>query len=385
MKIALLHQHFNTPEEGGALRSYYLAKALADHGMEVTVITGSLHPKRMQRKVDGINVIYLPVPYENKFKFSRRIRAYLRFARLVIRNRAALQYTDIIYAISTPLTIGLPALWFKRMKKIPYYFEVGDLWPEAPIQLGFIRNPLLKSFLHKFERIVYRNASKVIALSPQQEQILQQKTTTPIHRISNMADTEFFHPYDKRPEDAPFTIAYIGAVGFANGLAFYLDCAAQAQQANLPVKFLLCGEGGALDELKTQAREKNLTNLDFVDFQSRSGVREVMNRTDAVFVCYRNIPVLETGCPNKYFDGLAAGKVILINFGGWIREEIERQGCGYFINPENTGAIVPVLRQLISNPEEVLKMQTAARALAYTYARSRITSDFIRLFHKERV
>ena len=90
--------------------------------------------------------------------------------------------------------------------------------------------------------------------------------------------------------------------------------------AGLPVHFLLCGNGALLDFFKRIVQQYQLKNFSIIPPQNRNGVKEVMNVTDAAFICYKPLPVLETGSPNKYFDGLAAGKLILVNFGGWIKK-----------------------------------------------------------------
>ena len=92
------------------------------------------------------------------------------------------------------------------------------------------------------------------------------------------------------------------------------------------------------------ANDLGLTNITFLAHTNRDGVKEIMNVTDAVFVCYRNSPVLSTGSPNKFFDGLAAGKPIIINFGGWIKSEIEKSACGVYVDPaqpQRFGAALP--------------------------------------------
>jgi hypothetical protein len=137
VQIVILHQHFNTPVSGGAIRSYYLAKALLDAGNEVTVITAHKGAYTCS-VVEGIKVHFLPVPYDNRFGFSARSWSFLVFVFGIIRRPRLFKEASYCYAISVPLTIGLAALWIKRFYKTPFLFEVGDLWPDAPVQLGFI-------------------------------------------------------------------------------------------------------------------------------------------------------------------------------------------------------------------------------------------------------
>src|SRR5688572_15664737 len=144
VKVLILHQHFNTPQQGGALRSYYLAQALVEAGIQTVVITG--HSKSVEeiKTIDGVTVHYVPNPYENRFGFYKRGVSFVRYILQSVRAARHYRDADICYAISTPLTIGLAAKWIQRRYGIPYIFEVGDLWPDAPIQLGAIKSPLFK-------------------------------------------------------------------------------------------------------------------------------------------------------------------------------------------------------------------------------------------------
>ena len=193
MKVLILHQYFNTPASGGALRSYYLATALVQKGIETKIITTHNHPDRKTEFVEGVEVHYLPIPYDNRFGFVKRVSSFLRFVGSIVKEARQFKDADVCYAISTPLTIGLAAIWIKNRYKIPYLFEVGDLWPEAPVQLGVIKNPLLKSILYKLEQSIYKRAEEIVALSEAIKSEIEKKVTgKQIHVIPNMADTDYY-------------------------------------------------------------------------------------------------------------------------------------------------------------------------------------------------
>ena len=119
VQIVILHQHFNTPTSGGAIRSYYLAKALHESGKKVTVISGHKNSYACV-DVEGITVHYLPVPYDNRFGFSARSWSFLIFIIGIIKRPRLFKSAEVCYAISVPLTIGMAALWIKRFYKIPF-------------------------------------------------------------------------------------------------------------------------------------------------------------------------------------------------------------------------------------------------------------------------
>jgi glycosyltransferase involved in cell wall biosynthesis len=389
VKILILHQHFNTPQTGGALRSYYLAKALVDAGMTPVVISAHNEGKYVTANVEGIEVHYLPILYHNHFGFWRRSSAFLRYVAGVLWTARKLGPVKICYAISVPLTVGLAARVLKRVYGIPYIFEVGDLWPEAPIQMGFVKNYFFKQLLFGLETSTYRKAQSVVALSPMIQTEIEKKVPgKTIHLIPNMADTDFYLPEEKRPSlekkfevENKFVVSYIGAVGLANGLDFFIECARASQKANLPLHFLLSGDGALLENLKAIVKRLGLNNFTFIPFQNRDGVKEIMNVTDAAFVCYKPIPILETGSPNKYFDGLAAGKLILVNFGGWIRTEIEQQHCGVYVDSRRPQDFAALIEPYLDDRATLKKSQQAGRMLAESkYSRNLLGKKFAALF-----
>jgi len=389
VKVLILHQHFKAPETGGAIRSYYLAKALVDVGIETIVITASNEKKYKIESIEGIQVHYLPIAYDNRFGFTARSYSFLRYAWGVIRVASQFKDVNYCYAISVPLTVGLAAMWMKTRRGIPYIFEVGDLWPEAPIQLGFVKNFIFQQALFAMEKSIYQSADLIVALSPSIKSAIEKKVPGKrVHMIPNMADTDFYRPELKQPSieekynvKNKFVVSYIGAIGVANGLDYFMECANTCRKAELPIQFLLCGDGALLDRLRGNASHLGLENLSFIDFTNRKGIHEILNITDAAFVCYKNVPVLETGSPNKYFDGLAAGKLIVINFGGWIRNEIEETRCGIYVDPLQPNDFAKKIKPFVSDQKLLLQYQEASRALGEKkYSRKSLSATFVRLF-----
>ena len=389
MKVLLLHQHFNTPEKGGAIRSYYLAKALVDAGIETLVITAHNEKKYKTEDIEGIEVHYLPIAYDNRFGFVARSSSFLKYAWGAIGLASKFKEINYCYAISVPLTVGLAAMWIKNKENIPYIFEVGDLWPDAPIQMGFVKNYFFQQALYGLEKSIYQSAESVVALSPAIKSAIEKKVPgKTIHLVPNMADTDFYKPELKKPAleekydvKNKFVVSYIGAVGVANGLDYFIECANTCRKAELPIQFLICGEGALLERLKGNAKHLGLQNVSFVDFTNRKGVQKLMNITDAAFVCYKNVPILETGSPNKYFDGLAAGKLIVINFGGWIKKEIEETRCGIYVDPLQPTDFVKKIKPFVSDQKLLLQYQESARALGERkYSRRFLSEVFSKIF-----
>lgn len=385
LKILILHQHFKSPAKGGAIRSYYLAKALLEKGHQVIVLTGH-NGEYTHENLEGLHIHWLNVPYDNSFAFNERGSSFLKFVWQVINNSQLYRDCDLCYTISVPLTTGLAALWIKWKFRIPFLFEVGDLWPDAPVEMGILQNKLLAATLFGLEKKIYKSALSIVALSQPIKDAIVKKTggKKHVHVIPNMADTEFYIP--KRDAvlkslnlrvDDKFVVSYIGAIGLANGLDYFLECARASQRNGLPVLFIMCGEGAMLDGLVKHSQSLELKNIVFIPFQNREGAGEVMNVSDAIFVSYKPVPILETGSPNKYFDGLAAGKLILINFGGWIKDEIESNACGVCLDPNSPSAFPKKILPFIEDHTLLNKHQQNSRDLALKhYSRKQLSEKF---------
>lgn len=391
MRILYIHQYFKTPEEGGAIRSYYITTALAKAGHEVTVITSHNDQKYKKRNIKGVKVHYLPVFYSNELNTFQRSRAFLGFlrqARIYINRFAPF---DLCYASSTPLTVGLLALYVKQRFKIPYLFEVRDLWPEAPIQLGYIRNSAIKVSLRKLESRIYAKAEAIVALSPGIAKGVQAvNSTKTVHLLPNMADCRFFKPEPKNFSFArlfglenAFVIGYFGAAGPSNHLQYLLDVALTCRRQNLDVSFLIAASGSQLSEIKELATLTQAHNLVFVPYGSKQQLKNYLSIMDAVYTCFGPYPVLQTNSPNKFFDGLAAGKLSIVNTAGWLQELTEENHCGFYADPEDPAAFVSALKPFLDNHALLEEYQQNARRLAEArFSREQLTQKLIRIIEK---
>lgn len=385
MRILYIHQYFRTPQQGGALRSYYLAKALVEAGHEVEMITAHNAPEYRHDIIGGISVHYLPVAYDNAFGFFRRVLSFLQFAWQSMRLAFSLKHIDLCYATSTPLTVGLMALMLKKMKGIPFYLEVRDLWPEAPIQLGYIRNKILIRLLYGLERRIYRASEKTIALSPGIEKgIKPHKPSWAIHLLPNMADTVFFTPISPQRTQVqdPFYIGYTGALARANRLDFLLDIARTCQQQHLTqVLFLIAGTGAEARRLAQKSKALGLQNTSFLGFLNRQQIRGLLQRVHATYTCFDTQPILQTNSPNKFFDSLAAGKLTIVNTRGWLQELVEQHKCGFYADPAHPEAFIQKLEPYLADANLLLHAQQHARQLAeQQFSRDLITQRFLGLF-----
>lgn len=372
VKILYIHQYFRTPKQGGAVRSYHLAKGMVEAGHSVELITGYEGHSYDQQWIDGVKVHYLPVAYDQKFAFWRRILAFWFFVRKSKTLIRKLSRPDLLYITSTPLTTGLIGLWAKQKLALPYIFEVRDLWPQAPIQVGAIQNPFLISYLKKLEKRIYTQSMRLVALSPgiaaHLEKIVPEKE---IALIPNFSDLEIFslnkkseNPKRRLHLEAGFTIAYTGALGQVNAVGELLDLAGLAQNRKKNWNFLIMGAGSEKESLIRKSKELGLKNVRFLPFGSKEEVTEVLNLSDWVWISFAHFPVLKTNSPNKFFDALAAGKPILVNHKGWVYDLVKTHQIGLAFLPGKWDKSFDRLAQLENESHLLAQMGKRARTLA---------------------
>ena len=372
MRVIYVHQYFQTPEEGGAIRSYHLATGLVDAGIEVEMITAHGRDYYDFRKVDGIKVHYLPVAYQHTFGTFERIWSFLRFVSQAKKLIRRLPRPDLLYITSTPLTVGSIGLWAKRTLAIPYIFEVRDLWPEAPIQVGVIRNKWVKQALYRWEEKIYRQALQIVALSPGiRNYIIKKMPTAQPVLIPNFSDTTFYSPAKKNDSTLrkwgladKFTLAYTGALGKVNALDLFLYLAKAAKDQGKDWQFVIMGQGAREKELKQLAKDLQLANVNFFPFGNKERVRELLSLTDMAYISFDNLPVLRTNSPNKFFDALAAGKAIVTNHKGWVTNLVKEHQLGCCHHPEDHKKAVQKIADFADHPSSLQAAQKRARAMA---------------------
>ena len=307
MNVLYIHQYFVTPSEPGGTRSYWIAKELVKRGHHVTMITSSnkFHaPGRVD--VDGIDVVYVKNPaYNNYMSVLKKVWSFVAFIRNAINAASKEKNVDIVFATSTPLTIGAVALWLKWRKKWKYVFEVRDLWPEFPIEIGAIKNKLAIWGLRKFEKRIYDKAEHVVALSPGMKEGVMKAGTQEekVSMIPNMAKPDKFFPHEKNMEVAKhfgidttkFNVIHFGSMGCANGLGYIIEAAkCLSDKGDDSIRFLFMGFGATEPVIKKMAEDYELKNVQFLGSHPMDVVVEVVNCCDASITTFMNLPVLKT-------------------------------------------------------------------------------------------
>ena len=377
MKVLYIHQYFVTPSEPGGTRSYWIARELVRRGHQVTMITASNRNHDEGREnIDGIDVVYVKNPaYNNYMSAPRKVWSFFAFIFNAIKAGKKEKDVDIVFATSTPLTVGAIALRLRARKKWKYVFEVRDLWPEFPIEIGAIKNKAAIWVLRKFEKRIYDKAEHVVALSPGMKEGVMQAGTPEekVSMIPNMSKPDKFYPHEPNLEVAKqfgidltkFNVIHFGSMGRANGLQYIIEAAKVLHdKGDDTVRFVFMGSGATEPVIKKLSEDYGLKNVQFLGSHKMDVVAEVVNCCDASITTFLNLPVLKTNSPNKLFDSLSAGKPIIVNSAGWTKDMVEQEHCGFYVDVERPAELAEKLLVYKDNKETLELWGKNARKLS---------------------
>lgn len=379
MKIIYLHQYFCTPSMPGGTRSFEMARRLVRSGHEVHMITSDMSPGRNDQRgwretyEAGIHVHWLPVAYSNEMSHRQRVQAFLRFA-CSSALRARQVSGDVVFASSTPLTIAIPGLYAARRLNRPFVFEIRDLWPEVPIAMKALRNPLLISAARHLERLAYQRAAHVVALSPwMRAGVLRCGiAASKVSVIPNGCDFELFDVPSERGEafrrrydwlgKRPLVV-YAGTIGKVNGLQYMVRLAALCRQNAPDVRFLVVGNGREEALVRNLAAELDVLDRNFymMDRVPKQAMPEIFSAADLTTSFTIPSPSLNGDSANKILDSLAAGRPAAVNHGGYLGGIMEQANCGLQLAPDDPQHGAELLIRAITDPVWLSRARAAAR------------------------
>jgi glycosyltransferase involved in cell wall biosynthesis len=377
VRILYLHQFFMTRDGTGGTRSYEFARRLVAAGHEVTMVTAG---GGGEREIDGIRIVEARGGYGDYVRatgvgYGRRLLAFARFA--VTATIAALRgpRPDVVFATSPPLTMALPAIVAARRWGAPLVFEVRDLWPEAPIQMGALRSPWAQRVARWVERAIYRSATEIVALSPGMRDGIVATGIDPerVTLIPNASDLDLFSP-DLDPGDLreqlgvgtdDFICAYFGTMGEANDLTQVIEAAALIEpDEGRPIVFVLLGDGKRRDALEADVQDRKLENVVFAAAGDKRAAARLAAASDACMTIFKDVPILATNSPNKLFDTFAAGRPAIVNTDGWQRFLVEEHEAGVYARPGDAADLAEQVLALRDDPERTRRYGANARLLA---------------------
>tara|TARA_R110002050_G_scaffold204327_4_gene339808 strand:- start:6180 stop:7418 length:1239 start_codon:yes stop_codon:yes gene_type:complete len=399
MKILLIHQYFLEKDDGGGSRFNEMAREWTSLGHEVTVLGGMVHystgekaprykGKWFYKDTHGkVNIIRCHVSEAYNVNFIGRMWAYFSFVFSSIWAglfKAEGKF-DIIVVTSPPLFVGITAYILSVIKRIPFTFEIRDLWPESAIDTGVLTSNILIKFAFWFEGFMYKKASLINTLTPAFQKKLIEEKGIPKNKVIMLPNAADFQLSDELltsfnsvvfKEELgltnKFVITYVGAHGVANHLIQVIDAAEKLQDTH--VVFQLIGSGMQKNMLNEEAKKRNLKNVIFRDPVPKREVFKYILASDVGSSILKRVDTFKTIYSNKTFDYMACKKPILLLIDGVSKELVEKAECGIYAEPENILDIAQKVRTFLEISHEDL---TVMGDNGYTFAKTHFDRNVI--------
>lgn len=363
-EVLVLYQHYHTPDCPGGARIYSLLQTLRAH-TEVTLITSDA--RRAERQTtdfpwfpSDIQVHEVHVPYTNRMSTGERIRSYLAFTVRALWYSIRHTNPDLVYGISTPLSTAVAAALAARWHSAPWLFEVRDLWPAFPIQMGAVPFRWLERTLYRVERALYRSAEHVITVSPDMTAYVEGTGQSP-DRVTTVlpgSDRRYLNsPSAPTPDqlhrqhnlpDGPL-VMYAGTFGRANDIPTLIEAARRC--ADAPFSFVFVGRGFYEPHLRRLADHQSSVHL--IPPQPQHHMGAWYQLADLSVVSFLDRPVLATNSPAKFYDSLTMGTPVLVTNPGWTKTFVETHQCGWYVPASNPEAMSKQLRTLTAAPDRL--------------------------------
>ncbi len=374
MRILLIHQYFLGRNDPGGSRWNQFARYWAEAGHEVTVLAGTVHyatgrkeplykSRLITREQDrpGVEVYRCHVSESYNRSFAGRLWAYLSFAfSSTIAGLLHAPKPDVIVATSPPLTVAVTMCLLALFRPAPRVFEVRDLWPESAVDTGVLRSRLLIRLSYILEKLAYRRASRINALTPAFVEALVSRKAVPREKVSmipNGADIDLLKPGPKQNRvrrelglEDKFVVSYFGAHGRANRLGQLLDVAELAAEMLPDVRIMFVGDGMEKPHLVEQASRRGLSNVVFHDPVPKKNVADYINASDVCTAVLMRNETFKTVYPNKLFDYMCCMRPIIVGIDGVARKLVEDAGAGLFAEPEDPASFLRALSALRADP-----------------------------------
>ena len=367
MRILMLTQWFS-PEPD--FKGLPFAKELAKLGHKVEVLTGfpnypsgkvydNYKIRFLQREtMDGIPVMRVPLYPSHDNSSLKRIANYSSFACSAATLGALMvKPADVMYVYHAPATIGLPASIINLFRRIPFVYDINDLWPDSLASTGMINSDVALKLVEKWCQFVYKLASCVTVVAPGLKDALCARGVSldKVKVIYNWCD-ESQIVIKGRDEDLArelglagrFNIIFAGTMGKAQALDAVLSAAKLLDKRYPSIQFVFVGSGIDVSRLQQKARETQLKNVLFLPRRPISEIGQILNLADVLLVHLKNDPLFRITIPSKTQAYMAVGRPILMGVRGDAADLVQKANAGKTCDPEDPESIAESVIKLFS-------------------------------------
>jgi colanic acid biosynthesis glycosyl transferase WcaI len=300
---------------------------------------------------------------------------------------------DVIFTPSPPLTNGVNAWLVGRMGRVPFIYNVQEMYPDCLVQLGLIRNQMLLKFLYWLERFVYRKAAAISVISPSMQQALIEQKGVPgskVNTIENWVDTSQFSPLPKDNDFSRahavtdrFVVSYAGNMGPHRKIDD-LIAAADLLRDRSDVQFMLIGGGTAKERFAQRVRELGLSNCSVLDHQPFSLVPMIYAASDLCFVPL-SVELAVAGLPSKVYKIMSSARPVLAatEADSYLAELVRKTQCGIVVPPASPEGLAEAVVKYAEDRQSLERMGAAGRSYVIAnYSRQAIVRHYLRVLEE---
>ncbi len=319
---------------------------------------------------DGVKVKVVNVRVDNKQPIYNRIYTFVAYAFVSCWYALTIK-ADVVIASSGPITVGLPGLVAKYLRRRKLVFEVRDLWPEGAIELGLLNNKWLQKLAYWFEKKCYKAADLIVTLSPgMQHEIIEKHHHKNVISVTNSANIELFATIQDFPADITSFkkrkyALYTGNIGMVNNVEWMFEAAKiLGNLGRNDIQIVWIGDGQLKQKLAERKEIEGVDNLILMDLMPKNKLVPIVQNALVCLAPLKDTKVLNTSSPNKFFESLAAGVPVIQTTNGWMKYFVEEHEVGFTVDPNNAQALADKLLDLTDNPEQLVKMGLNAANIA---------------------
>jgi len=387
--LLFLTDNFPPEVNAPASRTFEHCREWVRKGHRVTVITcapnfpkgkvfdGYQNKAFQTETIEGIEVIRVWSYITANEGFVRRILDYLSFMASAIVASPRVHDVDLVIGTSPQFFTAVAAYVVSRMKRIPYVFELRDLWPESIKAVGAMKESFAIRMLERLEMFLYRKAARIVSVTESFKQVLMRRGIegTKIEVVTNGVDVSQFKPRPKDPEltrklglEGKFVAGYIGTHGMAHALETLLKAADRLRGQDFA--FIFLGDGARKQALREMADQMKLDNVVFIDSVPKADVPKYWSLLDVSIIHLRKTELFTTVIPSKMFECMGMGIPVLHGVEGESADIVRREQVGIPFEPEGVDQLCEALQSLKSDPARLARFREQCLRAAGNYDRT---------------
>ena len=400
MHILFLSDNFPPEVNAPASRTFEHCREWVNEGKQVTVITcnpnfpkGEIFPSYRNRlfqkeKMSGIKVIRVWTYIAENKGFAKRTLDYLSFMVSSFIASFLVRKVDLIIGTSPQFFTAVSAWGSSTFKRVPFVFELRDLWPESIKAVGALKDSNLIRLFEALEMFLYRRASRIFSVTQSFKNNLIQRGIDgdKVDVVTNGVDLNRFSHQEKKEylveqlglKDC-FVAGYIGTHGMAHSLETLLYAMSKLRDhpCGKKIRLVLLGDGAQKQFLKDEAKKLNLTNVIFIDTVLKEKVSDYWSILDTSIIHLKKTELFKTVIPSKLFECMGMGVPVLHGVEGESADIVEQNNCGVLFEPENVDQLIEKILYLQSEPVFLENLGQNALESAKKYDRTHLARQML--------